>query len=87
MENEIHAAISARVYGLPDERGLGGRRRYQWHRYDCLRDMEVGQRIVKYVDKREYGLFRTIASRYGRDFGTYFRLHYSNGALTITRTL
>lgn len=85
--NEIHAFISAKIYGRNEERTPGGRRKYQWGRYDCLKDMEVGETINRWTDKRSWEIYRSMASRLGKDYGVRFSLHYHNGLLTITRTI
>lgn len=85
--NEIHAAVSVKVYGKGDGRGPGGRRKYLWHRYDNIREMEPGERMMLYCSQREYGGYRTIVSRLKRDYGARFRTHYRDGQLTITREI
>lgn len=82
--NEIHAAICLRLQS--EERTTEGRRRYRWHGYDCLRTMNAGEQVRKFVGAREYAAFRSMASKIGKDFGVRFSLHYESGWLEIRRT-
>lgn len=83
--NMISAAV-CREHKERQEKPLpGGRRRYEWHRSDILKEMEVGDSIQKMVNKREYAIYRSYASRIGKTFGVRFHSHYENGILTITR--
>ena len=53
----------------------GVRRKYLWGKTGFLASIEVGEaRIVRYIDKDNYGNWRTMASRAWRDYGARYTI-------------
>ena len=64
------------------------RNNYRWGHYNVLRNLEVGvETIVGKGDKREWGLFRTMACNIGKSYGIKISTRYADGIIYATRII
>lgn len=83
----ISAAICEQYARGKAGKGKGGRRKYQLHKYDSMRDMVQGEVMEIEADERQTAYYRAMASKYAKAFGVQYSLHRNGNRVTITRTI